>query len=293
MSPLQESDLEVRKGSILIMEVKSVVLFPDRFETSRLDGVSRWYQAMKVIALCLRLKSKFQGREVKKPGKPVTRSKAVVKKIVPKVTVSELQEAEKTIIRCLQYGHFHEELQILCNLQVRGRSLASRKSSSLHKLDPFVDQDGLICVGGRIRRANVPIDIKHQVIIPQKGHLTNLLIRHHLLKVNHMGHRMILNELCPGGYWLISGSSAVLRFISSCVTCRRLRRPTELQKMAFLPDNRLEPALLFSYSAIDFFGPFIIKERRSDVKCYGVLFTCMGSRSVHLETANSLPSLMH
>ena len=195
MSPLQESDLEVRKGSILIMEVKSVVLFPDRFETSRLDGVSRWYQAMKVIALCLRLKSKFQGREVKKPGKPVTRSKAVVK-IVPKVTVSELQEAEKTIIRCLQYGHFHEQLQILCNLQVRGRSLASRKSSSLHKLDPFVD--GLICVRGRIRRANVPIDMKHQVIIPQKGHLTNLLIRHHLLKVNHMGHGMIHNEL-----WLL------------------------------------------------------------------------------------------
>ena len=58
--------------------------------------------------------------------------------------------------------------------------------------------------------------------------------------------------------------------------------------MAFLPDNRLEPALPFSYSAIDFFGPFIIKERRSDVKCYGVLFTCMGSRSVQLETANSL-----
>lgn len=53
MSPLQESDLEVRKGFILIMKVKSVVLFPDHFETSRLDGVSRWSQAMKVIALCL------------------------------------------------------------------------------------------------------------------------------------------------------------------------------------------------------------------------------------------------
>lgn len=49
--------------------------------------------------------------------------------------------------------------------------------------------------------------------------------------------------------------------------------------MAFLPDNRLEPALPFSYSAIDFFGPFIIKERRSDVKCYGVLFTCMDRSS--------------
>ena len=43
---------------------------------------------------------------MKKPGKPVTRSKAVVEKIVPKVTVSEIQEAEKTINRCLQYEHF-------------------------------------------------------------------------------------------------------------------------------------------------------------------------------------------
>lgn len=76
---------------------------------------------------------------------------------------------------------------------------------------------------------------------------------------------------------MISGSSAVLRFISSCVTCRRLRRPTELQKMAFLPDNRLEPALPFSYSTTDFFGPFIIKERRSDVKCYGQLRSDQGA----------------
>lgn len=38
---------------------------------------------------------------MKKPGKPVTRSKAVVEKIVPKVTVSEIQEAEKTINRCV------------------------------------------------------------------------------------------------------------------------------------------------------------------------------------------------
>ena len=34
------------------------------------------------------------------------------------VTLGELQEAEKTIIRCLQYEHFREELQILCDLNV-------------------------------------------------------------------------------------------------------------------------------------------------------------------------------
>ena len=58
--------------------------------------------------------------------------------------------------------------------------------------------------------------------------------------------------------------------------------------MAYLPEDRLEPGPPFSYCAIDYFGPFIVKERRSEVKCYGVLFMCMGSRSVHLETVNSL-----
>ena len=298
--PLQESDPEVKKASVLTMEVKKVAPFSDHFETSRLHGTSSWYQAMKVIALCLRCKSRFRRREFKKPGKPRTRSSAEVKESAQRFTVPELQEAEKTIIKCLQYEHFQTELQILCDLnvtdgvtnrsQARKRNKRLRKTSSLYKLDPFMDQDGLIRVGGRIRRADVPGDVKHPVIIPQKGHLTELLIKHHHLKVNHMGRGMTHNELRQNGYWVINGSSGVARLLSSCVSCRRLRRPTEQQKMACLPEDRLEPVPPFSYCAVDYFGPFIVLERRSEVKRYGVLFTCMGSRSVHLETANSLDS---
>ena len=241
---------------------------------------------MTVIALCLRLKSKFQRREVKNPGKPVKRSRAEVEKSVLRVTMPEFQDAEKTIIRCLQYEHFYEELQILCDLnvtngetnrgQARRRNQVLRNSSSLYKLDRCVDQDGLIRVGGRIRRANVPVDMKHPVITPRISHLTELLIEHHHVKVNHMGRGMTHNELRQSGYWLISGSSGVTKFISSCVTCRRLRRTTEQQKMACLPEDRLEPVPPFSYCTVDYLGPFIVKERGSDVKRYGVLFKCMG-----------------
>jgi len=113
-----------------------------------------------------------------------------------------------------------------------------------------VDHDGIIRVCGRIRRADTPVDLKHPVIIPRKGHLTELLIHHHHLKINHMGRGMTHNELRQSGYWLINGSSKVARFISSCVTCRRLRRPTEQQKMACLPDDRLEPGPPFSFCAL-------------------------------------------
>ena len=116
--PLQESDPEVKKASVLTTEVRNVAPFPDHFETSRLDGTSSWYQPMKVIALCLRPKSRFHRREFKKPGKPGTRSSAEDEKSVQKFTVPELQEAEKTIIKCLQYEHFQTELQVLCDLNV-------------------------------------------------------------------------------------------------------------------------------------------------------------------------------
>ena len=118
VSPLQEFDPEVKKASVLTTEVKNVAPFPDHLETSRLNGTSSWYQAMKVIALCLRLKSRFQRREFKKPEKPETRLSIEVEKSVQRLIAPELQEAEKTIIKCLQNEHFQTELQILCNLNV-------------------------------------------------------------------------------------------------------------------------------------------------------------------------------
>ena len=90
----------------------------------------------------------------------------------------------------------------------------------------------------------------------------------------------------------IGYSSRLARSIFNCVTCRRLPKPAEEQKMSYLPDDRLNPAPPFSYSNVDCFGPFIVREKRSSVKRYGVLLTCMGSRTVHLhlDTANSLDS---
>ena len=72
------------------------------------------------------------------------------------------------------------------------------------------------------------------------------------------------------------------------MTCRKLRGSVQEQHMAVLPPDRLEPAPPFTSCAVDYFGPFIIKEGRKELKRYGVLFTCMASRAVHIEVAASL-----
>ena len=58
--------------------------------------------------------------------------------------------------------------------------------------------------------------------------------------------------------------------------------------MADLPKERIAPAPPFTYCGVDYFGPFYIREGRKELKRYGALFTCLSSRAVHIETANSL-----
>ena len=55
--------------------------------------------------------------------------------------------------------------------------------------------------------------------------------------------------------------------------------------MADLPEHRVTPDKSpFTFVGVDYFGPFVVKR----VKRYGVLFTCLAVRAVHLEIAHSL-----
>jgi hypothetical protein len=44
----------------------------------------------------------------------------------------------------------------------------------------------------------------------------------------------------------------------------------------------------FTYVGIDYFGPLYVRQGRSHPKRYGCLFTCITTRGVHIEVAESL-----
>ena len=98
-------------------------------------------------------------------------------------------------------------------VQGRTRRFEGKKpvkgSSSLAKLDPFLE-DGVTRVGGRIRHSSFPYSLKHPIVLPHKGTVTNLLIKNAHAQLGHAGREHVLSFL-RYKFWIISGNSAVRR----------------------------------------------------------------------------------
>lgn len=59
--------------------------------------------------------------------------------------------------------------------------------------------------------------------------------------------------------------------------------------MSDLPEERVVPDNApFTDVGVDYFGPLDVRRGRTVLKRYGVIFTCLSSRAVHLEVAHSL-----
>ncbi|KAL4001464.1 protocadherin Fat 1/2/3 [Sarotherodon galilaeus] len=190
------------------------------------------------------------------------------------------------IIATVQSELFFKEIKYLKSKETITRDRANR----LYKLNPFLDEKGVLRVGGRLKHADLHPHIKHPAILPSKTHISRLLIEHFHQKVHHQGRGMTMNELRSNGIWLLGCSHAVSSYIYKCVKCRKFRRNAEVQRMADLPRERVGTSPPFSYCGMDCFGPFYVKEGRKELKRYGLLFTCLCSRAVHIELLDDMTS---
>ena len=202
-----------------------------------------------------------------------------------------MKEAEKGIIKYVQKQSFAEEMQILSHkakkTQERKIKSAVKKCSSLYKLDPILEDD-IVRVGGRLHKAPIKNDAKHPAILPKKHHVVNLIINYHHRASGHSGVEYTLS-LIRQQFWILGARSVVRNIVYTCFDCRRRQTPVMQQKMASLPEDRLTPSKPpFTYVGIYCFGPFEVRRGRTTAKRYGVLFTCLAIRAVHIEVVHSL-----
>ena len=308
LGQVPDDDPEVRKVTTSsVVSINQV----DNATIKLINSFSDWHHLRRAVAVFLRVKETLRRRRndrvnVENEAKCGNRNpadqklpaatKAVkfksAKESRSPLTVQDLATAELAILKFVQASAFGKEIHALKEGEknkLRGKKKGGVKNDSpIRRLDPFLD-NGVLRVGGRLRRADLPFESKHPAILPKKSHVTTLLIRHAHKRLGHAGRSHIIANLRER-YWIIKVNAAARHVISKCVFCRRNHGKPSEQKMADLPRDCISPAPPFTYTGVDYFGPFLIKEGRKEVKKYGAIFTCLDSRAVHIEVASSLES---
>ena len=195
-----------------------------------------------------------------------------------------MQEAEKCIVHMVQLKYFNEELKLLKMKNEENVKISSKISS----LNPYLGENGIIRVGGRLKKSEIINDCKHPILMPKNCHISKLIMLwcHH--KIGHSGRGMTLNQVRSYGFFNFNANPVTRSLIYHCVTCRSLRGKLGEQLMSELPSDRLQGPPPFTYCGVDLFGPFTIRNYRKELKKYGVMFTCLCSRAIHIEVAQSL-----
>lgn len=243
-------DKEIKSATVHTTQGAKFTTFEERIR--RFSSLRRAVTAVARIVMCC----------ARKRGKEIS-------------DVEAKKRAEQNIVKCIQRESFDV-------------SDLKSKSSPLSQLDPFLDEDGLLRVGGRIKKTSELYGVKHPLILPKNSHVSHLITAHQHEKTAHQGRSLTINAIRSAGYWILGCRRVVSSLINKCTACIRHRGKAKGQKMADLPKERVEPSPPFTYCGIDCFGPFTVKEGRKEVKRYGLLITCLAMRAVHIEVLDDM-----
>lgn len=200
-------------------------------------------------------------------------------------SADRLQQSMLAITRLDQDQCFRREMES-CR-----KNTALPADSVLHPWNPFIDDDGILRLGGRISRATMDTAQIHPIILAKESRLAAMVIWEVHQSTAHGGVQLMLQTI-RRTYWIIGGRALVKSLIHKCIICSRQRGIPVQQKMGELPFHRVNRQHPFETSGIDYFGPFILrlgeKRSRKTIKTYVAIFVCMATKAVHMELAADL-----
>lgn len=201
------------------------------------------------------------------------------------LVTKELNESMNIITKNVQRNEFETEY----NLLSKNQPLSNK--SPLCKFNPYLDKNGILRVGGRLNKTNLPGNMKNPAILSRNGRLTQLIINqaHHITL--HGGARLTLANIRQQ-FWILGGNRAVKSEIRKCIRCLRFKTTDNHQIMADLPSARVTPARPFTHTGVDFTGHVDVKLNKGrgvkTSKGYIAIFICMATKAVHIELVSDL-----
>ena len=124
------------------------------------------------------------------------------------LSLSELEEAERRIVKNVQNQAFPEEL-----------SRPDGSKGPLAKLKPSVT-NGVLRDRRRLNCADLDYDAKHLIILPEKHRVTEVIILHYHLANSHVGPHQLLAETRQW-FWIVNGISSIRGVLQRCLECKR------------------------------------------------------------------------
>ncbi len=202
------------------------------------------------------------------------------------LTPGEIKRSKTALIRHIQKSAYASEIRAL---EV---SNTLPQKSILLSLSPFLDEQNLLRVGGRLRKSDLPYTKQHPIILPAKSWFLELYIRHLHQRYFHATKSFIITFVNTE-FWIVGSlPNVVKKVIHRCTTCIRYRGETLQQIMGQLPPERVTECDSFTHTGVDFAGPFNCKctGHRSTIhfKAYIAIFVCMSSRAIHIEVVSNL-----
>ncbi|XP_036145895.1 uncharacterized protein LOC118646638 [Monomorium pharaonis] len=164
------------------------------------------------------------------------------------ISIKEIHTANQLLVRETQTICFAKELADL----KANKPISS--SSKLLSLSPFIDETGLIRVGGRLQHSIASFRKKHPILLPCDSRFTQLLFEREHLRLLHAGPQALLYSIRER-YWTINGRALARKIVYKCVNCFRNSPRSLSQIMGQLPSDRVSPKRPFFVTGIDFAGP--------------------------------------
>ncbi|XP_046748844.1 uncharacterized protein LOC124412770 [Diprion similis] len=231
-----EVDMTETRSSAVLISTKT-----ETFEVLR--KFSSFGKLQRVIAFILRFKANTLGGKKNGP-----------------LSVDELENAEKAIMKLIQREAFATELQSI----EQGAQVI--KTSKVASLNPYIDGGGLLRVGGRLSKADIPETQKHPMILPSRHPITKLILKKEHIRLHHCGPENLLKPKTP-----------------------------EVM-MGDLPKEGVHGSLRpLTTTGVDYAGPLQVRERRRRgrvhaSKAWIAVFTCFATKAIHLELVAELTS---
>ncbi len=198
-------------------------------------------------------------------------------KLSGELSAHEIESAKMCWIKYVQKVHFRPEIHAI---------VSGGKNPLVYQLGLQLDDNGMIkCTNSRLDFSDLPERSIYPLLLPRKSHLTTLIVQDVHKQIMHSGVNYTLAKV-RNFYWIPKGRAVVRNILMKCGVCVRWQGgPYVYPKMPELPKIRVQRAIVFQHTALDFLGPMYYRcvVDKEIKKAWICLLCCLVTRNIHLE----------